>query len=218
MKPSVEIFEDYTEMENALKNNKEQQKAAYKRKDFAAMERYAKSGEETAEMLPIIKSNYRIALFNEVVPIIADAFLKYKGKKIGERTIEKIRAEVEEKASIHFYISKGQEYSYPYISIEDKNNILQYSDRITVTFYTNHQPMFDEEGRLNELTAEYIKEAATRCESPELYIENVSEHTKKILTEKENIRKDFQELETKIKNLNQMLRGGKESWHISLSK
>lgn len=54
----------------------------------------------------ILYHNYRIALFNEVMPTILEVLKKWENKPYGEKTKEKIKDEIKEKTNCFFYISQ----------------------------------------------------------------------------------------------------------------
>lgn len=63
--------------------------------------------------IKILNSNAKIALFNEVLPVVLEVLAKYKNKSYGPKTEEKIRDEIKEKINCSFYISdryNSQEY------------------------------------------------------------------------------------------------------------
>ena len=63
--------------------------------------------------IKILNSNAKIALYNEVLPVVLEVLAKYKNKPYGPRTEEKIKNEIKEKTKCGFYISKryiSQEY------------------------------------------------------------------------------------------------------------
>jgi len=55
--------------------------------------------------LKILKSNARIALFNEVLPVALEVLKKYSGKPYGEKTKQKVSDEVKDATNCRFYIS-----------------------------------------------------------------------------------------------------------------
>ena len=75
-----------------------------------------KASEEKKDLqitLKILKSNARIALFNEVIPVALEVLKKYAGKPYGEKTKEKISDEIKEKTNCRFYItSRWDSYSF----------------------------------------------------------------------------------------------------------
>lgn len=68
-----------------------------------------KKVEETTKNLSLtvkfLQNNARIALFNDVMPVLLDILSKYKGKPYGEKTREKIAKELEERIGARAYIS-----------------------------------------------------------------------------------------------------------------
>ena len=75
-----------------------------------------KASEEKKDLqitLKILKSNAKIALFNEVIPVALEVLKKYAGKPYGEKTKEKISDEIKEKTNCRFYItSRWDSYSF----------------------------------------------------------------------------------------------------------
>lgn len=68
---------------------------------------WSAAGQETKDLylsLRILKNNARIALFNDVMPVLLEVLGKYKGKPYGEKTRDKIAKEIEEKAGARAYI------------------------------------------------------------------------------------------------------------------
>lgn len=63
--------------------------------------------------IKILKSNAKIALYNETLPVVLEVLAKYKNKPYGPKTEQKIKDEIKEKAKCAFYISERyslQEY------------------------------------------------------------------------------------------------------------
>ena len=68
--------------------------------------------------IKILNSNAKIALYNEVLPVVLEVLEKYKNKPYGPKTEEKIKNEIKEKTKCGFYISVGyssQEYHIYYL-------------------------------------------------------------------------------------------------------
>lgn len=55
----------------------------------------------------ILESNARFALFSEVVPVVLEVFMKYKGKSFGPKTKKKIYEEIQEKTECYCYIDQS---------------------------------------------------------------------------------------------------------------
>ncbi len=63
--------------------------------------------------IKILNSNAKIALFNDVLPVVLEVLAKYKNKPYGPKTEQKIKDEIKEKTNCGFYISSRyslQEY------------------------------------------------------------------------------------------------------------
>lgn len=63
--------------------------------------------------IKILNSNAKIALYNEVLPVLLEVLEKYKNKPYGPKTEQKIKDEIKEKTGCGFYISErysSQEY------------------------------------------------------------------------------------------------------------
>lgn len=85
------------------------------------------AGQETKDLylsLYLLKNNARIALFNDVMPVLLEVLEKYKGKPYGEKTRDKISKEVEEKAGARAYIGTryNQEEIFVYPSSGYRND------------------------------------------------------------------------------------------------
>ena len=55
--------------------------------------------------IKLLQNNAKIALFNEVMPMVLEVLQKYNGKSHGEKTSQKIREEIKEKTNCYVYIS-----------------------------------------------------------------------------------------------------------------
>lgn len=70
-------------------------------------EKWIKAEETTLNLrltIRILQNNARIALSHEVMPILLEVLVKYKGKPYGEKTSAKIAQEVEERTGARAYI------------------------------------------------------------------------------------------------------------------
>ena len=55
--------------------------------------------------IAILNNNYRIILFDDVVPHVVAVLKKYDGRQYGPKTREKIRDEIKAATGVHFYIN-----------------------------------------------------------------------------------------------------------------
>lgn len=94
-----------------------------------------KKAEETTKNLSLtvkfLQNNARIALFNDVMPVLLDILSKYKGKPYGEKTREKIAKELEERIGARAYI--GTRYDTDEIRIYPSNS---FGNTYTITVGT----------------------------------------------------------------------------------
>lgn len=94
------------------------------------------AGQETKDLylsLYLLKNNARIALFNDVMPVLLEVLEKYKGKPYGEKTRDKISKEVEEKAGARAYI--GTRYNQEEISVYPSSG---YGNDYSITIGTKY--------------------------------------------------------------------------------
>ena len=94
-----------------------------------------KKAEETTKNLSLtikfMQNNARIALFNDVMPVLLDILSKYKGKPYGEKTCDKIAKELEERIGARAYI--GTRYDTDEIRIYPSNS---FGNTYTITVGT----------------------------------------------------------------------------------
>lgn len=94
-----------------------------------------KKTEETTKNLSLtvkfLQNNARIALFNDVMPVLLDILSKYKGKPYGEKTRDKIAKELEERIGARAYI--GTRYDTDEIRIYPSNS---FGNTYTITVGT----------------------------------------------------------------------------------
>lgn len=123
--------------------------------------------------IKILNSNAKIALYNEVLPVVLEVLEKYKNKPYGPKTEQKIRDEIKEKINCGFYISvrySSQEYHiYP---LEFTNN--DYNIECGTKFVNGKQKKLLDDNKiqvpeLNDLTIYY---------SSKEYIDNIPKRVK----------------------------------------
>lgn len=73
----------------------------------------------------ILKSNAKIALFNETAPVVLEVLKKYEGKRLGEKTNEKIRNEIKKLTG--------------YITVIKKDSVRVMSSNYDVEFGTRYR-------------------------------------------------------------------------------
>lgn len=110
--------------------DREKRKETYKdyTQDLIKAEKATKNLSLTIKYL---QNNARIALFNDVMPVLLDILSKYKGKPYGEKTREKIAKELEERIGARAYI--GTRYDTDEIRIYPSNS---FGNTYTITVGT----------------------------------------------------------------------------------
>ena len=125
--------------------------------------------------IKILNSNAKIALYNEVLPVVLEVLAKYKNKPYGPKTEQKIRDEIKEKTNCGFYISvrySSQDYHiYP---LEFTNN--DYNIECGTKFVNGKQKKLLDDNKiqvpeLNDLTIYY---------SSKEYIDNIPKRIKEL--------------------------------------
>lgn len=123
--------------------------------------------------IKILKSNAKIALFNEVLPVALNILSKYAGKPYGEKTKEKINNEIEEKTNCRFYItSRYDSYSfdiYPVDGFGSEHNITcgaKYTDggQKPLLIDNKIQLITFDELELYYISREYVEDIPQRIE------------------------------------------------------
>ena len=64
--------------------------------------------EDYSLKIKYLKNNAKVAIFNEVMPVVLEVLKKYNGKPYGEKTALKIRNEIIEKCGFRFYIYENK--------------------------------------------------------------------------------------------------------------
>lgn len=125
--------------------------------------------------IKILNSNAKIALFNEVLPIVLEVLAKYKNKPYGPKTEEKIRDEIKEKINCSFYISdRYNSQEYHIIPLEFSNN--DYNIECGPKYMDGKQKKLLDENKIqvlefNDLTIYY---------SSKEYIDNIPKRIKEL--------------------------------------
>jgi hypothetical protein len=125
--------------------------------------------------IKILNSNAKIALFNEITPIVLEVLAKYKNKPYGTKTEQKIRNEIKEKTNCSFYISDRyslQEYNI--IPLEFSTN--DYNIECGIKYIDGKQKKLLDDNKiqvpeLNDLTIYYASKE---------YIDNIPKRIKEL--------------------------------------
>lgn len=136
----------------------------------------------------ILESNARAALFNEVMPIVLEILMKYKGKSFGPKTKSKIYEEIKEKTGCDCYIDQSYSqrvyitpeltrsidiYCYPKENILIDNKVQECSTK-DIALYNNKGYVDDIPERISELKKLH-KEVAEKQEELIKYCDRYNE-------------------------------------------
>lgn len=140
--------------------------------------------EKLEQINTVLLSNYRYAVYKAVMPVICEVMNKYLGKRVGEKTTDKIKNEVYEKTGFRFY------WSFAYSTYKINIGLgagFSYHDDITlyVTWNNveyNHYGFFEE-----ELTEDKVEFYDNYIEDVESYVNEMKEERSKLKQAMENL-------------------------------
>ena len=162
-----ELIDSYMSMSN-LKERCEAKKATEN-----DMIKISEKKQDLQITLKILQNNAKIALFNEVMPVVLEVLSKYNGKPYGTKTKQKISDEIKEKTNCRFYISSR--YGSDSFNIYPNDVNTEYNIDCG-TVYTNGsqkqilidnkiQPVKFEEVQLYYIDSEYVTDIPQRVET-----------------------------------------------------
>ena len=113
--------------------------------------------------IKLLKNNARVALFNELKPVIAEVLSKYNGKPYGEKTRDKISTEINERAGVRCYIVAEYLHSQQiniYTGSNDFNITLGYPGNSELKFLVDNkiQPTEPEQFELYYISRVYFED------------------------------------------------------------
>ena len=163
MKKYNEILKDIEKAKKALKAAEVKQDALineiYNAGDLkskaAARKAIIKADQKILDLkltIKLLKNNARIALFNELTPVITESFNKYTGKPYGEKTRDKICDEIKARTGCRCYI----EYRYIHsqsIAIYTGNN----DYNITLGYPGNSDLKFLDDNKILEIKPDQLQ-------------------------------------------------------------
>ena len=122
--------------------------------------------------LKILKHNAEIAFIHEYLPPVLDILNQYKGKRIGEKTEEKIRIIIKEKYNIGISFNHSKNitlYAHNYYALNHTSIEIcaKYNNEIK-DYYRN----FNAENKLNELSVDMFHIKDNYIEDIETYIQD----------------------------------------------
>lgn len=186
---------------NGTPEELETAKAKYKE----AEARYIKELErnETVKIkIEILKANAAQALFAEIIGTVCDIWNKYEGKPHGEKTADKIRAEL--KAATGYYISIGNKWRDARISIYfDYKSPAPFRDLEFCPIWNgSEQPALDNNNKILKLTPENFRVYCCGA-----YVEDVNAHIKALKKAHKAAQDAEKALENAVSAYNTLTRG-----------
>ena len=168
----------------AKKSNKESEE-----KHLARVKELQDSLIDSKLRLKFMENNAKIALFNEVIPVIIDIWNKYSGKPLGAKTAEKIKAEVAKETNCSIYISNR--YGNEDIHIMELNTHFEFTcgtkyldgNKKQLLIDNKVQSLVFEDLELYYINREYVED-----------IDGTIEELKRLRKEAEEIQKKLQDI------------------------
>lgn len=178
---NIKVLDSYDIEKTYRSNTSENIDEAYNQKIAA----YAENDKRKMERI-IIRHNAKVVFFEEYLPKVLDAYNKYAGKRVGEKTKDKIRTEINELLdglNVNVYINNdGVNYSV----LNSSWDILYFRYD---TEYKKRLGMRNEEGKLNKLDVSMLNPKDIK------YIDNSEEYIAAKKAQAEKIRELSNELE-----------------------
>lgn len=196
---------DRLAMKEAYKSGTDTELEAAKAKYKEAETRYIKELEknETAKLkIEILKANAKQALFAETIDAICDIWNKYEGKPHGEKTADKIRAEI--KAATGYHVSIGNKWRDAHISIYfNYNDPAPFRDLEFCPIWNgSDQPALDNNNKIIKLSPENFR---VYCCGE--YVEDVNTHIKALKKAHKAAQDAEKALENAVSAYNALTRG-----------
>lgn len=147
--------------------------------------------EEMKKVKTILQNNnIRYGLFIDLIDNICEVLNKYKGKKLGDKTKEKIQKEIETNFNnnIFVYLSANNEYNCDSIYITTRDEEKKYSGNTKIRINTKsiNNNFVNKNNEIMEVNKEQFTEEVART-----YTKNIDETAKKII-KKHNEAKELQ--------------------------
>lgn len=145
--------------------------------------------------IKILCNNLEKAVINDILPVFVEVWNKYKGKRHGEKTAEKIRNEVQEKAGFYIYVTSD--------SVSISNGC-----EIRIECYTNNCKILLD-NVIQEITIDTFFSYGGK------YVENVSERIDKLLFAFQEVQNKMKEVELACKEFNNLTVGNIDNIYLS---
>lgn len=157
MKTYNEILKDIEKARKALKASEEKEqniidliynardlknKIEIKKDHHEEMKKTSEKINDLKITIKLLKNNARIALFNELVPVITEVLNEYNGKPYGEKTRNKISEEIKTRTGCRAYITGkyyGSDEITIYTGLNDYNISLGYPGNSELKFLIDNK-------------------------------------------------------------------------------
>lgn len=146
------------------------------------------------------KDNTKIALLEDIAPILVEVWNKYANKPLGEQTRKKIQNEIELKFdnNIFCYICNDYYYYNEKISIQTRDATKKYSGDTKIEIVSNNPNyrLVDTQNKIQELKIENLRETDAKTK-----IKNLEATTNKII----KLHETAEKLQEQINNISHEL-------------
>lgn len=152
-------------------------------------------------MLKLMESNARTTLFYETMPVVIEVWNKYKGKRCGEKTYQKIKDEIFEKTNCHVYLSgyNNDKFSISYG---------EYYGRYNVDAYTTYEHNVLINNVIQEITMDDFQNKKD-------YVEDIEKRAEELINKYSEAMKKRKELEAVYDEFNILTVDGIERLYIT---
>ena len=121
----------------------------------------AEGGDNISKIkLMLQEDNVKLALFDDVVPVLVEVWNKWANKPLGEKTREKIQKEIQERFdnNIFCYISNDYYYCNERITITTRDETKTYTGDTKIAISTNNpnSRLVDTDNKIKVLKIEYL--------------------------------------------------------------
>lgn len=152
--------------------------------------------------LEIMQNNKRVLFNREVTPVILEILSKYNGKKYGEKTHDKIRNEIKERANCSVYF--GGYSRKTELHITELKDGYTYPNSTEIILYSNYEtPFIDENNVINGTLALNDLRVANTTE----FITDIDNYAEKLTTAKKEIIETRDRLNALISDYNSLCFG-----------
>ena len=140
-KQAAEIIEQWRAVPMSEKLNTPKEQRLIRQAD-----ELQKSADYLKKYAAILRNNYRVKRWQELAPVLGEILDKYAGKPYGERTAEKMRAELFDRARAYFYIDRAHSWNLEIIEARADGCTDPTGERFTI--YQNKPHFLTDENRI----------------------------------------------------------------------